>query len=508
MLWLTMLLCAHAVPVLGNAFYASPGGSASGDGTILHPWDLATALANNTSPASTNHVVQPGDTISLRGGTYYGGFTSYLAGTSNAPIDVKPYSGERVRIEATNTNITGLYVWGGWTRYWNFEVWNSSSDRLSSRASGFMIFGPHTKLINVVVHDTGVAIGCWTQATNSEIYGCLMYNNGWLTPSSARKGHGEGIYMQNNQPTNYIRDNIMFNNGAWGMQWYAEPAQQTVTTLNGVYIEGNVSFNAGVISTQAQENILVGGEVPANNATVINNYGYYTPGFNSGNLNVGYQFYTNGNAIVQGNYMSGGAGAHVGTWSNLTFTGNTFVNPWTYFHVDYGLNWTPTNGIYNWHSNTYCTPYEWLLNENFSTGVVSYATWKRITGFDANSMQTSVQPTTTIYFIRTNVYEPGRANIIVYNWANNDNVSVDISGALPVGSRYEVRNAQDYFLPAVASGLYSGGTISLPMTNLTVATAVGMPPPPYKTGRQFNVFILQTTTNSLAPPAGLHVLNN
>ena len=54
---------------------------------------------------------------------------------------------------------------------------------------------------------------------------------------------------------------------------------------------------------------------------------------------------------------------------------------------------------------------------------------------------------------------------------------------------YEIRNAQDYFGPPVASGIYDGGPVSVPMTGLTVAAPVGWPAPA-PTGPEFNVFVL------------------
>src|SRR4051794_17269054 len=69
-----------------SSFYASPPGSPAGDGSLVRPWDLATAL---NAPA-----ILPGDTLWLRGGTYDGAFTSTLAGTPQAPIQVRSATGE------------------------------------------------------------------------------------------------------------------------------------------------------------------------------------------------------------------------------------------------------------------------------------------------------------------------------------------------------------------------------------------------------------------------------
>ena len=64
--------------------------------SIARPWDLATALSNRT-------VVQPGDTIWLRGGRYTfpagGNIRCGLRGTASAPITVAQYPGERATLD-------------------------------------------------------------------------------------------------------------------------------------------------------------------------------------------------------------------------------------------------------------------------------------------------------------------------------------------------------------------------------------------------------------------------
>jgi hypothetical protein len=71
----------------GPAVYVAPNGSPTGDGSINKPWDLGTALSQQSN-------VRPGTTIYLRGGTYTGKFTSGLIGTPSAPIVVRSYPRE------------------------------------------------------------------------------------------------------------------------------------------------------------------------------------------------------------------------------------------------------------------------------------------------------------------------------------------------------------------------------------------------------------------------------
>jgi PKD repeat protein len=109
-------------------------------------------------------------------------------------------------------------------------------------------------------------------------------------------------------------------------------------------------------------------------------------------------------------------------------------------------------------------------------------------------------------FIRPNAYEPGRANITIFDWSHASSLSVDLSSVLSVGDSYEIRNAQNFFGAAVKTGIYGGGAISLPMTGLAPAAPVGWTTPP-STGPEFNVFVVRrvsssttTTTTAAAVP--------
>ena len=108
-------------------FYASPSGSASGDGTIGKPWSLTKALSQ---PAG----VQPGDTIWLRGGTYAGGagwnysFSCGLNGSPGAPITVAQYPGERAKLDGRGAINGALLVqYSSWVVFLDFEVTDSDS---------------------------------------------------------------------------------------------------------------------------------------------------------------------------------------------------------------------------------------------------------------------------------------------------------------------------------------------------------------------------------------------
>jgi len=65
---LLFALIAFSIGLKASEWYAAPNATTNGNGSITNPWDLATAIGDNTYPSSPNRVVHPGDTIWLRGG--------------------------------------------------------------------------------------------------------------------------------------------------------------------------------------------------------------------------------------------------------------------------------------------------------------------------------------------------------------------------------------------------------------------------------------------------------
>jgi len=438
----------------GADFYVSPSGSTSGNGSVTSPWSLAAALAQ---PAA----VKPGDTIWLRGGTYQGTFWSNLNGTASAPIIVRQYPGEGAIIDGGDSNFVNiLNVAGSYTWYWGFEIMSSDPNRVSTqigsnptdigRGGGVAIVqtsdtGAGLKFINLIVHDAAGGFGLWAEAIDAEVYGCLVYYNGWTAPD---RGHGHGFYVQNLTGTKRIADNIVFSNFSHGIQVYGSAA----AALNNVTIQGNTFFNSAM-PDYYQRNVLVGGGSVAQNPRIIDNVIYY-PGTTGQNLNVGYEYGVGvNNAVITGNYVVNSENAYFSPLNtNVTMTGNSFYTP-----VDSSTQTLFSSNIYS-----------------------------------------SSRPTTAQIFIRPNQYEPGRAHITVVNWGNAASVSVNLSSLLAAGASYEIRNAQNFFASPVLSGIYSGGSVSLPMTGLSPATPYGYSAPP-ATGPQFEVFVVLTTSG---PPGG------
>src|SRR5207247_9576643 len=97
----------------------------------------------------------------------------------------------------------------------------------------------HLKFINLIVHDGGIGFYTYPEQTDIEIYGCLIYNNGWQQPDF---GNGHGIYAKSSAGPVYLRDNIVFNQFGYGIHIYANAGSGGGTNI---HVEGNGHFNNG-----------------------------------------------------------------------------------------------------------------------------------------------------------------------------------------------------------------------------------------------------------------------
>ncbi len=472
---------------------------------MARPWDLQTALKHPSS-------VRAGDTIWLRGGVYSprspfsSGFHSYLTGNSGAPIIVRQYPGERATLQERvgylgTDQQTVLSVWGNHTWFWGFEVTNTNATRTINvagpspspaqlpMASGVEVVGADIKLINLVVHDTRGGLALWTSATNSEAYGCLVYNNGWGGPEGA---HGPGIYCQNRNGERRLRDNIVFNQFSPGVLGY------TVNSfLRNITFERNIVFdNAHMAADSTKdtgEQALFGGGIRIERLRIIDNCFYHGLDLHGPAVRADFGTVSNTDVVFAGNYVAGGTGGGNYLASAMRYESVVFSNNTLYSTNGFLVNLEPRPGFAVDHNSYYGN-----ANKNFglvttnSMTQLGFAEWQTATGFDLHSryFQDATPPNKVV--VNPNAYEPKRATIAVYNWSDSNEISVDPRGILSHGDAFVVRNGQDFFAPPVLTGTYAGSPLALPMTNLTVAIPNGwantnaVP----RTGKQFNVFVL------------------
>jgi len=471
-----LVTSGDVVSKLALAFYVSPSGSPSSDGSASSPWDLQTALNH---PAA----VQPGDTIWLRGGVYSGLFASYLTGTADRPIIVRQYPGERATIDGTTAQ-HGLATLGAHTWFWGIEVMGGSGPAVVVYTS------VGDRFINLVVHDAGQSgVVSFTRSSSrqTEIHGSIVFNNG------GEYNQAHGIYAQNDVATGvfYLTDNIVFNNWARGIQVYGNNLTQVNPAISGFVIEGNVAFHNGAISIPVNhtKQIMTGGTIPASDIVVRRNYTYWNgpspPNPDALSLNVGYVMGPqNEDVVVEDNYVVGGL--YLGKWTSAFVRRNVVY--------DYAGPMVVTDsGVigHTWDANQFhgdSTLPDWMHVPNAPAG---FATWKAQTGFANPGGYAGTGEPPNLVVVRPNKYEAGRANIVVYNWDQRSTVSVDVSGVLTPGDRYMVQNVQDFYGAPVASGTFDGSPLQLPMAGITPPTPIGRSYTPAPvTGPVFNVFVL------------------
>jgi hypothetical protein len=480
------LLLVVAAQATAAEFHVSPKGSPDGDGSQEKPWDLATALA-------AVDRVGPGDTLWLHEGTYSGGFIATIAGTEEAPVVVRQAAGERATIDCRprDEHDDGLIVVDGdHAIYRDFEVTCSDPKRETQikgpwpediRRGSMFCRASHVRFVNLVIHDTANGLGFWSEGEGGEVYGCVIFNNGWRGPE---RGHGHGIYTQNKAGTKRLIDNVLFNQFGYGIHAYGSPK----AFLRGFEIEGNVAYNNGCLTTPDNRTpgIFIGGETPVERLVVRENHVW------GGGLRLGYPWGTTSeDAQVTDNYIVGGL--YVRDFRRLMLSGNTFVGEGNVVRLEDPARLDRT--AWDWGRNAYYKtstqyyPFETLLGDEGRGW--SFDEWRSTIGVDADSTFAAAAPTGQRVVVRPNQYEKGRAHVVIYNWDRADEVAVDLSEVLTEGQAFKIVAAADFYGEPIIAGIFKGSTVTLPMSPITPVQPVGMPDYPLPSTRpEFAVFIV------------------
>lgn len=466
----------------GPVFYVSTTATNAGNGSISKPWKLITICAGdpgfNDNPLPPASLV-PGSTVYLRGGTYQDASTPkgqaagcYFAGTANAPIKLMPYPGERAILDRNWSSGTAsmpdweapLLLGGAYTQSIGLEIMNSNADRAVPRPEGLVLKGVGTKAINNIIHDN--CDGIWPESTalGAEVYGNNVFNNG--TTEQGPNGTCHGIYTQNADATKpkLITNNIFHDNYSLGGQAYSGSSD----VLRGFTFRGNSIFNNGTPVGQTHEGLILGGNSsPANvfNLSVIDNF------FHGGGLQVGYGSGTSNNdALVTGNIVSGSELVVFRPWASVTLNTNKVQATSSGFIQVTVPGFSPS---WSWNNNSYFGTSSLPFLTNGGSGFENLAGWQAETTFDTNSTYTNGLPTNPDIKIQSNAYDAKRWHITIINWQSASTVSVDVSSVLSNGNTYELRNSQNPFGAPVLSGTYSGGSLTVPMTGLSVQQPIG-----------------------------------
>ncbi len=278
-------------------WYAAPRGKPDAQGAKDAPWDLESALSGQQKLA-------PGDTLWLLPGTYKypdrklgsAGFVVRLAGRQDRPIEVRVLPGARATIDG------GLSVQqpSTWLRIRDLEILVSENlsmsrtlDEPGSHPGSYnrpwgglhLHAGEGCKFINLVIHDNAQGISWWKGSTDSEVYGSIIYDNGWKAPD---RGHGHAVYTQNQDGTKTIADCIM--TGGFGYTMHAYGSSRAY--VDNYVVEGNICYDGG--------HFLIGGGRPSRNIRAAENCLYNV------SMQIGYSAPHNEDCNIRDNLILGG----------------------------------------------------------------------------------------------------------------------------------------------------------------------------------------------------------
>lgn len=411
-------------------WYAATDGTAGGAGTLASPWDLATALADTTN-------IGGGDTLYLRGGTYVHptrtanakGYPISLVGAAGSPVTVRPYQSERPIIDGglhTNTENPQHVVLRelevivnenvGDTRIVTTAGSEGYTDLARPWGGIDIITGSGIKIVNCLIHDNAQGIGFWAGvAGESELYGNIIYNNGWDGPD---RMHGHGMYIQNGTDTvpaaswKHIRENILINNWSLPYQAYGSSAAR----VDLLEIASNASMKG---ATSDDGHVQIAGDYPSTTIRVVGNIA--DRGMTIGSA-VGAV-----DAVVKDNIAIEGAVA-INNFSRLV-AGNNFF--W-----DVG----------------------WLKPR-------------------VDNVEIDI-PTEPYVYLTPNRYDPYRANLVIMNWPETANADVDFSGFLNVGDTFRLMTPTDLWGTPAHTGTWQGTPLAIPVASAQYSIFIAFRGPP------------------------------
>ena len=179
---------ARGLAPLGGVF-VSPGASALGaNGSLSNPFPLGAVLEDEA-----NALVEPGQTVWLRGGTYRGVWEARLAGRADRPVTFRSYPGElaifddaREAEEDANAALYLLSILGAHTVWEDLEFTSSlaASHRVRRNnqggiPAGVLVDARDVTLRRLAIHDTRLGV---TRAASAEgrfvMEDNLLYNLG------------------------------------------------------------------------------------------------------------------------------------------------------------------------------------------------------------------------------------------------------------------------------------------------------------------------------------------
>ena len=195
----------------GNIIYMSPSGNDTNNGAFDTPvWTAGRAT----------DLCAPGDTVYVRGGIYSGNQTISKNGLAGQKITMRPYPGETVIFDGTNSNADSnlITIFSDYFIFMGFIVRNGKFANISC-------FDTHdTEIRNCIIHDAWIN-GVQIKALNNnkassyenivegnEIYNCVKEN----APRTRSGGWGQALSFGGSN-NSVARNNFVHNNMGEGI---------------------------------------------------------------------------------------------------------------------------------------------------------------------------------------------------------------------------------------------------------------------------------------------------
>ncbi|GBE37036.1 hypothetical protein BMS3Bbin07_01194 [bacterium BMS3Bbin07] len=241
----------------GSAYYVSPDGSDSNDGSVDSPWATIQYASDNSGP---------GDTVYLREGTYVQGASirgDHGQGGANGQFwTLEAYPGEEAVIK---DNSVKIYM----TEYVRVKglTFENGSVGLNSYIKDGWTFPSHTEILDNKI--TGPQL-------RYNMIGVIGDDNLVEGNTIIITGGGDsldhGIYVMSGS-RNIIRNNYISGSKGYGIHIYDEVKQGRSGQIRDVVVEGNIltgsALSAGIIVATGNSN-----DPLAKNITIRNNIIY------------------------------------------------------------------------------------------------------------------------------------------------------------------------------------------------------------------------------------------
>lgn len=392
--------------------------------------------------------IAPGHTVYLKGGTYSGDYVCRRNGTAAQPITYRAAAGERVIIDGS------LTIEGAHTRWIGIEKCLSGGTRYTEGggsapsivAGGLTVNGSGTKLINCIIHnqvDNG--IGWWSPASGGELYGCIIFDNGWSAPD---RGHGHALYTQN-LSTNSIKT---MKHCVLAQQFGMSNSNLSLYGTGATGLEGYRLSESVFIGGRQ----LIGGDAPINDIEVDDCHAY-------GNaFELGWHDDGHINTIIRRLRMKGEFAPLF--MRAFTLQDSLIVTDGGDVQVIYSQEPAENFVGYTLSGNAYHNRGENLKPFQVETvGTFTFDEWKARYSCDADSTYSTDLPASNSIHVYPNEYDEDRGMIVVWNWLSSDSASVDVSTVLDAGDSYRLRQVTDYFGDVATGTVALDGTITIDM---------------------------------------------